>query len=499
MKKFFALFLLMLSFLVTASPATDYSFVRQFGQSGIEVNQFYEMDGIAVDRFGNVFISDKDLYIDIYGTTNVNVTIKKWTVDGSFQTNWIVGEWSSMIEPAGIDCSCDGDPFYVAPASLVTPYGKNIEHSSPIGKFYETFPNSDWARDGFYFIDVAASADGYIYGTFVKNDLKSGGEIPGIVKFVWTGSNWVQDVQIILDPAIIDTSADVHAIDVDPWRERVYVTVLADAAARPAAVKVYDMDLNHIEDLLLWNYDAMPYGIAVDNRNGSFFVCEALSNVVQKFSTSGEPITQWGEYGTGESQFHNPSDIDVDMNGYVYVADANNHRVQVFAPPLDGNLNFIVYKSKVVVKWKLKTKGKNRDVVMAKGFVAVDALTNIFSGPGSSALKDLPVSFWFGELPIINNMQPTKTNKKGTRALYKPDKEHKMVLVYKEKGALIKFVAKLKKGNVDGPLEINDVASLPPWLWVNAQISLSTNYFGLHYLRMEHKNKVGKVYKALKK
>ncbi len=189
------------------------------------------------------------------------------------------------------------------------------------------------------------------------------------------------------------------------------------------------------------------------------------------------------------------------MNGYVYVADAGNGRVQVFAPPQEGNLNFIVYKSKTLVKWKQKAKGKDRDVIMAKGFVAVDHLTNIFGGPGSKAMVGLPISFWYGEVPVISNMPPTKTNLKGSRALYKPDKNHKAKLVYKEKGALIKFVAKLKKGDVDGPLGINDVAqtALPTWLWVKAQMNLSTNYLGVHYMRLENKNKVGKIYKAIKK
>jgi len=166
---------------------------------------------------------------------------------------------------------------------------------------------------------------------------------------------------------------------------------------------------------------------------------------------------------------------------------------------MEGNLNFIVQKSKTIVKWKTKLKGKNRDVIMAKGWVAVDHLTNTFGGPGSKALVDLPISFWYGEVPIINNMLPTKTNKKGSRALYKPDKEHKAILVYKEKGAIIKFVAKLKKGDVDAPLGIMDNATLPPWLWVKSQMNLSTNYLGVHYMRLEHKNKVGKVYKAIKK
>jgi len=482
-----------------ASPATDYSFVREFGQAGTESNRFYKMDGIAVDRFGHVFVSD--IYPDIFNYyTNNLVAIKRWSTVGQYELLWLTHWRDGMNLPAGIDCSCDGDPFYVAPLYLIHPYGRAIEHSSPDGAFFEIFPESSWSHDGFYFIDVAISGDGFAYGTFIKNMLNLGGEMPGVAKFSWNGTTWIPVAEILLTNLYDETSSDVHGIDVDPWRDRVYVTVLTPTSGvGVAAVKVYDMDLNHVQDMFLWQHDAMPYGIAVDNRNGAFFVCEAISNIVQKFDTSGTQVTSWGGLGSGESEFNRPTDLDVDMNGWVYVADADNHRVQVFAPPPDGNLNFIVFKSKVKVKWKQKAKGKNRDIIMAKGFVAVDHLTNIFGGPGSQAMVGLPISFWYGEVPIISNMPPTKTNPKGSKALYKPDKNHKAKLIYKEKGALIKFVAKLKKADVDGPLGIVDNAVLPPWLWVNAQMTLSTNYLGVHYMRLEHKNKVGKIYKAIKK
>ena len=485
--------------LCLASPADDYSFVREFGEAGSSPDQFYSIDGIAVDRFGHVFITD--VYYEDYPENNTGAgaegsfRVKRWSTDGVFQLSW-QDSLESYGTALGIDCSCDGDPFYVLPSQ----YGSyaNIEHTKNDGVLLETFPDSSWNLGyPFEFIDVAISADGFAFGTVIITEVGAGSTTHSVAKFKWTGSNWVDVVTIDVSNEY-GNARNVHGIDVDPWRNRVYVTILGDEGAAPA-VNVYDMDLNFITSLALWDYDAQPLGVAVDNRNGAFLICDATSNIIQKFTSDGELLTQWGGYGSAQSQFDYPTDLDVDMNGHVYVADSGNSRVQVFAPPQDGNLNFIVYKSKAIVKWKTKTKGKNRDVVFAKGMVAVDTLTNIFSGPGSSALKNLPMSFWYGELPVISNMSPTKTNKKGSRALYKPDKDHKAVLVYKEKGALIKFMVKMKKADINKTLGINDVAALPPWLWVKAQMTLSTDYLGVHYMRLEHKNKVGKVYKAIKK
>ncbi len=491
----------------SASPATDYSFVREFGEAGIFTNNFYKMDGIAVDRFGHVFVTDPYGFIDPkYGVTNFYLGVKRWSTDGVYEHYWTMHQgYRQLLGAWGIDCSCDGDPFYIAPyyiSSLETSV-LNIEHTDLNGAYYENFPDDYYYKySGFEFRDVAISGDGFAYGILYGSYSYPPTNFPvsAVVKFSWNGSNWVSETRSVINPED-GLSAKPWGIDVDPRRGRVYVTVLSDDTNGTAGVKVYDMDLNLTENLTLWPYDAMPYGVAVDNRDGSFFVCEGVSNKIQKFTSAGMPVTSWGGPGTGESEFNRPSDLDVDMNGYVYVADADNHRVQVFAPPMEGNLNFIVFKSKVKVKWKQKAKGKDRDIIMAKGFVAVDHLTNIFGGPGSQAMVGLPISFWYGEVPVISNMTPTKTNKKGSKALYKPDKNHKAKLIYKEKGALIKFVAKLKKADVDGPLGINDVAqtALPPWLWVNAQMTLSTNYLGVHYMRLEHKNKVGKIYKAIKK
>lgn len=41
-------------------------------------------------------------------------------------------------------------------------------------------------------------------------------------------------------------------------------------------------------------------------------------------------ITQWGGFGTGDGQFDSPAGIAVDVTGNVYVTDLNNQRIQKF-------------------------------------------------------------------------------------------------------------------------------------------------------------------------
>lgn len=77
---------------------------------------------------------------------------------------------------------------------------------------------------------------------------------------------------------------------------------------------------------------SVPTHVGVDQRTGELYVADGYSNaVVHKFSAEGKHLLTWGESGTGEGQFNIVHNVAVDRDGWVYVADRENHRIQVFS------------------------------------------------------------------------------------------------------------------------------------------------------------------------
>ena len=76
-----------------------------------------------------------------------------------------------------------------------------------------------------------------------------------------------------------------------------------------------------------------PTHVAIDQRNGDLYVSDGYSNArVHKYSPDGRHLLSWGESGTDEGQFSLPHNIATDRDGWVYVADRENQRIQVFDP-----------------------------------------------------------------------------------------------------------------------------------------------------------------------
>jgi DNA-binding beta-propeller fold protein YncE len=73
--------------------------------------------------------------------------------------------------------------------------------------------------------------------------------------------------------------------------------------------------------------------VAIDPRNGDFYVSDGYGNArVHKYSPDGKLLFSWGESGTDPGEFNIVHNIATDKDGWVYVADRENHRVQVFDP-----------------------------------------------------------------------------------------------------------------------------------------------------------------------
>ena len=79
-----------------------------------------------------------------------------------------------------------------------------------------------------------------------------------------------------------------------------------------------------------------PAHLAVDPRNGELVVADGYANAsVHRFSPDGRLLHSWGESGTGPGQFNIVHNIAIDGDGWIYTADRENHRIQVFGP--DGS------------------------------------------------------------------------------------------------------------------------------------------------------------------
>ena len=66
--------------------------------------------------------------------------------------------------------------------------------------------------------------------------------------------------------------------------------------------------------------------------SGEIFVADGYGNSsVHRFSADGEHIGSFGSPGRGPGQFVVPHSVRVSQDGRVYVADRENHRVQVFS------------------------------------------------------------------------------------------------------------------------------------------------------------------------
>jgi len=66
-------------------------------------------------------------------------------------------------------------------------------------------------------------------------------------------------------------------------------------------------------------------------QDGSLFISDGYGNSrIHKFSPEGKHLFSWGEPGTDPGQFNIPHNICADTAGYLYVADRENHRIQVF-------------------------------------------------------------------------------------------------------------------------------------------------------------------------
>jgi sugar lactone lactonase YvrE len=70
---------------------------------------------------------------------------------------------------------------------------------------------------------------------------------------------------------------------------------------------------------------------ALSPNGDRLYISDGYGNArIHKFSLDGKLLASWGEPGTDPGQFNIPHNICCDPDGWIYVADRENHRVQIF-------------------------------------------------------------------------------------------------------------------------------------------------------------------------
>ena len=117
-------------------------------------------------------------------------------------------------------------------------------------------------------------------------------------------------------------------------------------------IKIFDSDGNFQRFIKLdsdshRNADQFgPAGIAIDSDD-FIYVASRYLNVIQKLTSEGRVVTEWGGAGSGPGEFEMPWGMDVDAQGNLYVADWRNDRIQKFDS--EGNLLHIFGESGVAI------------------------------------------------------------------------------------------------------------------------------------------------------
>jgi len=70
---------------------------------------------------------------------------------------------------------------------------------------------------------------------------------------------------------------------------------------------------------------------AVQDSHDNYYIAEyGEYDRIQKFTADGKFIFQWGSHGNDPGQFVRPQNLAIDARDRIWVADACNHRIQVF-------------------------------------------------------------------------------------------------------------------------------------------------------------------------
>ena len=331
------------------NPSGD--LLLRFGSCGTDNGQFKYPAGIAVDSFDYIYVSDTR-----------NTRIQKFNSQGGFVQSWPMPKDG---RPYDIDVDA-ADSIYVASDLTAKVY-----KFSPSGTLQRIFGDDTGpghisnprgvcvAPNG----DVYVSDDGYSVGSILRFD-KDGlfisrfgdnNALPGYIGMGSPGgmSLMGNSVVVALDNLLFRYAFNGTFIEElgEYGLEDHQFRRLNDVSVGPTGTVVVGSRMPRVQLFINspWTFVAAwksasktpgffdgPVDFAF-GPDGVVYVADAENDRIQKFTSNGYYLDSWGSSGSSHGQFNLPYSLDVDEQGNVYVSDFLNYRIQKF----DANGNFI--------------------------------------------------------------------------------------------------------------------------------------------------------------
>ena len=268
---------------VALAPAYgQVTYQNQWGSLGDGGAEFDAPNEIAVSPAGDVYVVDRS-----------NNRVQKFDSAGNYLT-----EWGGFNDPAAVAVDPNSAEIYVG--EFGDPGNNRIQKFDVNGALLDT-----WTGFG-SISSLAVNSNGKVFATIYDTDKVLKLSTSGVQEGEWgTGVN-------------------------APFNNPVGVAVdLADN-------RVYISDHNSIfkynpsgTQLAEWNVGFSAVALAVDAA-GTVYATRNSNDQVYAYDGNGTELFTWGGTGTGVGEFDRPTGLAAGAGGAVYVADANNDRVQKF-------------------------------------------------------------------------------------------------------------------------------------------------------------------------
>ncbi len=269
--------------------AQDHIFVREWGSSGADWDGFDQPRGIALGQHGNLYVTDQN---------NHRVVIFD-------RLGEYAGEWGSygssagmFIFPAGIAVASDG-------SVLVCDSGNHkVQRFTANGSFL-----GEWGGEGTLdgqFVQLEGIAAGPDSLVAVCDSGTSSFSL-----YTVTGTFMGRFPSVLARGAAFDAASYIYT-----------------AGCRSGGVTKTDRSGQHVAAL---GPDLCVTDIALDSA-GNIYLLDYDLDRLDILDSAGNIISSLGSSGNGPGEFDRPGGVAVSPEGWIYIADTANNRIQVFAP-----------------------------------------------------------------------------------------------------------------------------------------------------------------------